>query len=173
MHVLGDIAMILIHFHTFFYHIWTNLLTQCTPVPVSVFCCFCISGFPITKTARKIPENYIKNQRSRSFPTPEVGPEGGHQGSRRPGGAAPLLAAPVGAPGPPRNPLMPPFGIYLRPVAETLIPDPFSPDAIPISATIAIKLRGTRIPVPAPCRDGEVPPDSSPSTLLPPFMMRE
>src|SRR3954463_6857484 len=77
-----------------FDHIWTNLLTQCTPVPVSVFCCFCISGFPTTKTARKIPENYIKNQRSRSFPAPEVEREGGHQGSRRPGGTAPLLAAP-------------------------------------------------------------------------------
>ena len=25
--------------------IWTNLLTQCTQLPVPVFCCFCISGF--------------------------------------------------------------------------------------------------------------------------------
>src|SRR4051812_17952537 len=46
MPLLGDIAMIFIHFHTLFDHIWTNLLTQCTPAPVSVFCCFCISGFP-------------------------------------------------------------------------------------------------------------------------------
>src|SRR3954469_16567022 len=59
MPLLGDIAMIFIHFHTIFDHIWTNLLTQCTPVPVSVFCCFCISGFSITKTARKIPEKKI------------------------------------------------------------------------------------------------------------------
>src|SRR3954468_16055002 len=101
MPLLGDIAMIFIHFHTLFDHIWTNLLTQCTLVPVSVFCCFCISGFPITKTARKITKKYIKNQRSESFQEPEGEPEGGHQGSRRPGGAAPLLAAPGGRLGPP------------------------------------------------------------------------
>ena len=68
---------------------------------------------------------------------------------------------------------MPPFDIYLKRVEETLIPEPFSPEAIPISAAIATKFRGTGIPVPASCRDGEVPPDSSPSTLLPPSMMRE
>src|ERR1041385_735978 len=38
-----------------FDHIWTNLLTQCTPVPVPVFCCFSISVFPHIKSARKIP----------------------------------------------------------------------------------------------------------------------
>ena len=70
-------------------------------------------------------------------------------------------------------PLVPPFGPIFTPVEETLIPEPFSPEAIPISAAIANKFRGTRIPVPAPCRDGEVPPDSSPSTLLPPSMKQE
>ena len=38
-----------------FDHIWTNLLTQCTTVPVPVFCCFSISGFPHIKSALKIP----------------------------------------------------------------------------------------------------------------------
>src|SRR3954464_4579332 len=63
-----------------FDHIWTNLLTQCTPVPVSVFCCFCISGFSITKTVRKIPEKYIYNQHSGPFQAPEVQPEGATRG---------------------------------------------------------------------------------------------
>src|ERR1041385_6031719 len=67
------------------------------------------------------------------------------------------------------SPMVP---IY-SPVTETLIPEPFSPEAILISAAIADKLRGTIIPVPAPCRDGEVPSASSPSTLLPPSMKRE
>src|SRR3954467_4126056 len=35
--------------------IWTNLLTQCTQLPVSFFCCFCISGFPAIKSAPKNP----------------------------------------------------------------------------------------------------------------------
>src|ERR1044072_9468035 len=47
--------------------IWTNLLTQCTQLSVSVFCYFCISGFLAIKSAPKIPGKYIKNQRTRSF----------------------------------------------------------------------------------------------------------
>src|SRR3954467_11192528 len=47
--------------------IWTNLLTQCTQLPVDVFCCFCISGFSAIKSAPKILGKYIKNQRDGSF----------------------------------------------------------------------------------------------------------
>ena len=46
---------------------WTNLLTQCTQLPVVVFCCFCISGFSAIKSAPKNPENQIKNQCPGSF----------------------------------------------------------------------------------------------------------
>src|SRR3954468_20151974 len=156
-----------------FDHIWTNLLTQCTPVPVSVFCCFCISGFPITKTARKIPEKLYKKSAFRKLPRTRSRAGGGPPGLQAPWWRGPPPGrAGGGARGPPAS-ANAPLGIYLKPVAETLTSDPFSPDAIPISAAIAIKLRGTRIPVLAPCRDGEVPPDSSPSMLLPPFMMRE
>src|SRR3954464_11851754 len=42
-----------------FDHIWTNLLTQCTSVPVLVFCCFSISGFPILKVLQKFGKNQI------------------------------------------------------------------------------------------------------------------
>src|SRR4051812_27537916 len=41
------------------------------------------------KTVRKIPEKYIKNERFGTFRNPEAQPEGGYQGPRRPGGAAP------------------------------------------------------------------------------------
>src|SRR3954468_14579321 len=84
MHAFGDIAMLLIHFHTLFYHICTNLLTQCTPVPVSVFCCLCISGFPIKKTARTIPEILYKKSAFRKLPGTQ----------RRAGGGPPGLQAP-------------------------------------------------------------------------------
>src|SRR3954469_8266078 len=89
MPLLGDIAMIFIHFHTIFDHIWTNLLTQCTPVPVSVFCCFCISGFSITKTARKIPEKKIYKI---SVPEPSRTPKESRRGATRAPGA--LVARP-------------------------------------------------------------------------------
>src|SRR3954462_6359303 len=51
-----------------FEHIWTNLLTQCTQLPVPVFCCFCISGFPAIKSAPKIPEKLYKKSASRKPP---------------------------------------------------------------------------------------------------------
>src|SRR3954463_1755191 len=57
-----------------FESIWTNLLTQCTQLPVSVFCCFCISGFPAIKSAPKIPEKLYKKSASRKPPeTPKEG----------------------------------------------------------------------------------------------------
>src|ERR1044072_960436 len=51
-----------------FEHIWTNLLTQCTQLPVPVFCYFCISGFPAIKSAPKIPEKLYKKSASRKPP---------------------------------------------------------------------------------------------------------
>src|SRR3954467_3139172 len=51
-----------------FEHIWTNLLTQCTQLPVHVFCCFCISGFPAIKSAPKTPEKLYKKSASRKPP---------------------------------------------------------------------------------------------------------
>src|SRR4051812_9682796 len=84
MPLLGDIAMIFIQFHTLFDHIWTNLLTQCTPVPVSVFCYFCISGFSITKTVRKIPEKIYKKSAFRNLPGPRSSAGGGPPGAEAP-----------------------------------------------------------------------------------------
>src|ERR1041385_4059434 len=51
-----------------FEHIWTNLLTQCTQLPVAVFCYFCISGFPAIKSAPKIPEKLYKKSAQRKLP---------------------------------------------------------------------------------------------------------
>src|ERR1041385_6518411 len=70
-----------------FEHIWTNLLTQCTPVPVPVFCCFSISSFPHIKSAPKIQEKSNKNQRSGSFRN-HLG-RGGQRGPTRAPGALP------------------------------------------------------------------------------------
>src|ERR1041385_5390793 len=90
-----------------FDHIWTNLLTQCTPVPVPVFCCFSISGFCHIKSAPKIQEKSNKNQ---SF--------GSHRGGGKgdPPGQAPSRRT-LGwgrARGPP-GPLVAPLAAPLRP----------------------------------------------------------
>src|ERR1041384_2311041 len=112
MPLLCDIAMILMNFHT----LLTNLLTQCTPVPVPFFCCFSISGFPHIKSAPKIWENPIKNQRTGSFGNHQGGLEGTHQGPRRPPGTPQGGAAPGGRLDPWWTPWLPPFAyIFLVP----------------------------------------------------------
>src|ERR1043165_48036 len=93
MHILGDIAMLLMHFHTLFDHIWTNLLTQCTTVPVPVFCCFSISVFPHIKSAPKIREKSDKKSAQKNLPE---GPEWGQRATSRGPGA--LVARPRGWP---------------------------------------------------------------------------
>src|SRR6187399_1184485 len=72
-----------------FDNIWTNLLIQCTLVPVSVFGCFCISGFHVSRTAQKNPEKLYKKSAIRKQHCVRRAAWGGHQGSRRPGGAPP------------------------------------------------------------------------------------
>src|SRR3954471_18340772 len=45
-----------------------HLLTRCTTVPVPVFCCFSISGFPHIKSAPKIREKSDKKSAYRNLP---------------------------------------------------------------------------------------------------------
>src|SRR3954463_15244502 len=68
MHDVCDFAMFCLNFHKLFEHIWTKLLTQCTEMPVPVFCCFCISGFPAIKSAPKIPKKLYKKSAPRKLP---------------------------------------------------------------------------------------------------------
>src|SRR3954468_14795821 len=134
---------------------------------------FVFQVFRPLKVLQKFQKNYIKNQRPGSFRNHQGRRGGPPQGLQKGPWRGPTLGRAGHPPGCPVAPLVLPFGPIFTPAEETLIPDPFSPEEILISAAIADKLRGTRIPLPAPCRDGEVPPDSSPSTLLPPSMMRE
>src|SRR4051812_46865071 len=96
-------------------------------------------------------------------------PPGNQEGAWR----SPTLGRARGPPGCPVGPLDAPLRLYLSLGVETPNIEVLFPEAIPISAAIANKLWGTRIPVPAPCWDGEVPPDLSPSMLLPPSIKRE
>src|SRR3954466_5587048 len=105
-----------------FDHIWTNLLTQCTQLPVPIFCCFCISGFPAIESAPKIPEKVYKKSASRKLP--ESPKEEGSGPTRAPGGclARPPWAAPPALLAALWPPLGAPFGLYLATAEETLIP---------------------------------------------------
>ena len=75
---------VLLELHYTFEPIWTNLLTQCTQLPVPVFCCFCISGFPAIKSAPKIPEKLYKKSAQRKLP--ESPKQRRRANTRHPGG---------------------------------------------------------------------------------------
>src|SRR3954470_453742 len=96
-----------------FEHIWTNLLTQCTQLPVPVFCCFSISGFPTIKSAPKIPEKSDKKSARRNLPE---SPRWGQRATTRDPGA--MLVRPrgwprQGAPGSLMDPLDAPLRLYI------------------------------------------------------------
>src|SRR3954469_20305024 len=102
-----------------FEHIWTNLLTQCTQLPVAVFCCFCISGFPAIKSAPKIQENQIKNQHRGSFRKHQSSEGGPPPGSQEGPWRGPTLGRARRPPGCLVGPLDAPLRLYLPPVTET------------------------------------------------------
>src|SRR3954464_7017595 len=76
-----------------FDHISTNLLTQCTTVPVPVFCCFSILVFPHIKSAPKIREKSDKKSAQKNLPEE---PKWGQRATTRGPGA--LVARPRGWP---------------------------------------------------------------------------
>src|SRR3954469_2376874 len=100
-------------------HIWTNLLTQCTQLPVPVFCCFCISGFPAIKRAPKIPEKLYKKSASRKPPESPKEERGAPQGLQKGPWRGPTLGRARGPPGCPVDPLGAPLRLYLPPDEET------------------------------------------------------
>src|SRR4051812_49026101 len=168
MHVLCDCHVFLELSYTF-EHIWTNLLTQCTQLPVPVFCCFCISGFPAIKSAPKILEKLYKKSASRK--PPETPRKEGRATTRTPEGS---MARPSPRPrqapswlpgGPSRCPLLP---LFLPPRRKSLISKYFFRKRFRSPPPSKTSFGGHQDPAPAPCWGGPWPPGPSSSTLLPP-----
>ena len=92
-----------------FDHIWTNLLTRCTTVPVPAFCCFSISDFPHIKSAPKILGKIREKYAYRKL---REKPKWGQRGARgSPGG--PTLATLGGRLDPPLRFWWPPLAYIL------------------------------------------------------------
>src|SRR4051812_40998011 len=107
MHVLDELSYT-------FDHIWTNLLTQCTLVPVPVFCCFLFQVSLILKVLQKFGEKSDKNQRTGSFRNNQGGERGPPPGVQKPwwralgGGRARWPPGHLVAPLPPLSPIYSP-----------------------------------------------------------------
>src|SRR3954468_18447667 len=75
--------------------IWTNLLTQCTQLPVPVFCCFLFFRFSgYLKCPKNSGKVILKISVQEASGRTKGGKRGHHQEARRAPGAAPPWAAP-------------------------------------------------------------------------------
>src|SRR3954469_3773898 len=142
MHVLCDCYDLDTLSYTFD-HIWTNLLSQCTPVPVPVFCYFSISVFPHIKSARKIPG---KIQEKSAYRKLREEPEWGQRGAR--GAQAATRRGPTpgrarGAPGGPGPPLGAPLRLFLLLHGETPKTEPYFTNSPLFRPRGAFEIRST------------------------------
>jgi hypothetical protein len=93
-------------------------------------------------------------------------PKRGQRAASPWGGSPPLLAAPRGGEAP-LVALWRCLSAYLKPPeVQTLNHSAFFPEQFHSAAAIEDKFRGTEVFVPAPFRDGEVPPEPSPSVSI-------
>ena len=166
----------LYHFYAFS---GTNLFTRCH----SASSCFMLFLVP-----EKLFCEYSRNctkQRPKSLFFQHVHgvrrrDEGGHRGAQTtprrgwPPCRANRWCGPLGPP--PTLPLR----LFIPSDAKTLKDEAIFPEEFRSAAAIDDKFRGTEVSVPARCRDGELPPEPSPSTpppssspLLIPMMRRE
>jgi hypothetical protein len=128
-----------------------------------VFCCFCVSE----KLHRKYSRNCTKQvPEVLFFPDEGRGPNESRRGvgaALTPGrrGPTPGCAPYVG--GGPGSPLTMPLHLYNASGQKTLEESAFFPEQFRSSAAAVDKFQGTEVSVLAPCRDGEVPPEPSPS----------
>jgi hypothetical protein len=132
-----------------------------------VFCCFCVSE----KLHRKYSRNWTKQRPKVLFFANEGrGPNEsrrGAEGQPHTRVARPLARAALWCGGP-GLPLTPPLRLYKAIRRKTLNRSVFFEKKSCSSAAATDEFRGTEVSVLAPCRDGEVPPEPSPSMPSPP-----
>jgi hypothetical protein len=148
-------------------------------VPVPVFCCFCVSE----KLHKKYSRNWTKQSpKFQFFPTRDgvqSRGEGGHRGGHTTWWRPPSSRARVWC-GPLVHPQTSPIRLYILSETKTLNQSASVDEKFCSAATIEDQFWWTEVFVLALCRDGELPPEPSPSTPLPspsmllsPMMRRE
>jgi hypothetical protein len=164
------------HFYAFS---GTNLLTRCHSI-IPIFCCFCVSE----KLHRKYSWNWTKRKPKFLFTWHKDGVQrrdGGEPGGGRTiGWRGPPPGRTTRWCGPLVHPLTSPFRLYILSEAKTLNQSASIHEKFCSAAAIEDQFWGTEVSVPAPCREGELPPEPSPLTpplspspLLSPMMRRE
>jgi hypothetical protein len=145
-----------------------------------VFCYFCVSEMLHRKYSRnwtkQVPEVLFSRTKDEDRKRAGGGPGASLTPGRR--GPAPGRAPYVG--GDPGSPLTTPLRLYKASGWKTLEESAKFPEQFRSSVAAANEFWGTEVSVLAPCRDGKVPTEPSPSTsppspstLLSPMMRRE
>jgi hypothetical protein len=144
-----------------------------------IFCYFCVSE----KLHRKYSWNQTKWSPKFIFPPTRDGVQrrvGGGPGGGHTIGWHPLLGRATTWCGPPWCPLTLPLRLYKASNVKTLRELMFSQIKFHSATSVEDSFQGTEVSMPAPCRDGEFPPQPPPSTpppspsmLLSPMMRRE
>jgi hypothetical protein len=152
-------------FYAFF---GTNLLTRCHSASSLFFAVFVFqksyTGNILGIRRNKSRNFYFSWTKDEDRKRAGEGPEGHHTRGWR----APLLAVPGGGEAP-MVALWRRLSAYLKPPeVQTLNQSAFFPAKFRSAAAVEDKFWGTKVSIPAPCRDGEVPPEPSPSTPSPP-----
>ena len=158
---------------TFYAFSGTNLLTRCHSAS-SCFLLFLYSRKVAQEIFSELDETKAKPP---IFPDPKT--ESKAETEERaevatpPLGAGPSLAAPRHGVGPSGAHRRRPSAYKLPPDAKTLNKSASVHEKFRSSAAIEDKFWGTEVSVPAPCRDGELPPEPSPSTPPPPLRLHD
>jgi hypothetical protein len=148
-------------------------------VSVPIFYCFCVSK----KLHRNILGIGRNESRSSYFTNTKTESKGEMEEARRRPHHRMARATPGHATrwcGPLVHPLISPFRLYILSEVKTLERPVSIHEKFHSAAAIKDQFRGTKVSVPAPCRDGELPPEPSPLTpppssslLMSPMMRRE
>ena len=142
-------------------------------MPVPVFCCLFVPGFPLIKSAQKIPGKIYKKSAYRKLPDARRRARG-EPGATQ---AATWRGPPPGrarrAPGHPGPPLVPPFGLYYLLVPETLERNPASRFSPLFRRRSASKIGSIRRPLPGTLPEGGITSGSLSTTMSASRMSRE
>jgi hypothetical protein len=180
MLVLHQLLCVLFTLRGVFMHFPKLTYWQDATVPVPIFCYFCVSE----KLHRKYSRNWTKRRPKFLFTWHKDGVQRrdgeGPGGSRTIGWRGPPPSCATRWCGPLVHPLTSPFRLYILSEAKTLNQSVSIHEKFRSAAAIEDEVRGIEVFVLAPCRDGELPPEPSPSTpppssspLLSPMMRRE
>ena len=165
MHVLCDIAMLLIHFHTLLIIFGLTYKLSAPQCQFLFSVVFLYQVFPLLKMPEKFQEKYIKNQRRRTFQKSQSGARGPPPGAQAPCGRGLGGGRARGPPGPLVAPLAAPLRLFI--LRDGILPktEPFFVISPLFHRRSASKIGSIRRPLPGTLPEGGITSGSFSTTM--------